>query len=89
MMMEIRETLPAAGGMTVEDIPPRLRETVRREAANPKERVTPAIPREKMLTRVTHGISLKASGDGAFARRRSLTPQGGCQPWIPGRLPSL
>lgn len=84
VMMEIRETLPAAGGMTVEDIPPRLRETVRREAADHKERVTPAIPREKMLTRLTHGRDLKASGDGAFARRRSSTPKAGANPGFQG-----
>ena len=72
VMMEIREILPATGSMTVEDILPRLRETVHREAANHKEKVTPAILRKKMLTRVTHGRYFEASDDGAFARRRSV-----------------
>ena len=72
VMMEIREILPATGSMTVEDILPRLRKTVHREAANHKEKVTAAVLRKKMLTRVTHAKYFEISGDGAFARRRSV-----------------
>ena len=69
VMMEIHEILPAEGSMTVEDILPRLRETVHREAANHKEKVTPAILRKKMLTRVTHGKYFETLPGNRFSRR--------------------
>lgn len=69
LMIEVAELLPVEGGMTLEEILPRLRDSAHREAANHKERITKAILRKKMLTRVAHKKFFELVADDRFARR--------------------